>query len=243
VLFRSEKGNFLLFICDVSLWVGSKENSFGPIPTLNAIIDDKGRLDDDACKKAVTDGLSKLFSHLGFSADVYLGMLDGNKYASGHKTQPKRTKPPVREPQPRQEQPVPSASAPTKVQNLTEEQVESILNLQQSLGVDNKALSTHLKAKYGASFPNVPASRYQSICVWLKEQGKNTAVAGGNECINELQLKRFWVIARQTHTDEQISRILALDFGLDSSRNMLRKDYDRICKHFQDQQVRHELAI
>ncbi len=36
--------------------------------------------DEDAVKKAVTDGLTKCLSYLGFNADVFLGMFDDNKY-------------------------------------------------------------------------------------------------------------------------------------------------------------------
>jgi len=39
--------------------------------------------DTDAYKKASTDGLTKLLSHLGFNADVFLGMFDDNKYVAG----------------------------------------------------------------------------------------------------------------------------------------------------------------
>ena len=39
--------------------------------------------DTDAYKKASTDGLTKLLSHLGFNADVFLGMFDDNKYVQG----------------------------------------------------------------------------------------------------------------------------------------------------------------
>ena len=39
--------------------------------------------DTDAYKKASTDGLTKLISHLGFNADVFLGLFDDNKYIAG----------------------------------------------------------------------------------------------------------------------------------------------------------------
>jgi hypothetical protein len=51
-------------------------------------LDAKGKLknpDTDAFKKASTDGLTKLLSHLGFNADVFLGMFDDNKYIAGLK--------------------------------------------------------------------------------------------------------------------------------------------------------------
>jgi hypothetical protein len=37
-------------------------------------------IDNDAFKKATTDALTKLLSHLGFNADVFLGLFDDNKY-------------------------------------------------------------------------------------------------------------------------------------------------------------------
>jgi hypothetical protein len=39
-----------------------------------------GKLDDEAPKKALTDAMTKAFSHLGVSADVFLGMFDNVKY-------------------------------------------------------------------------------------------------------------------------------------------------------------------
>jgi len=41
-----------------------------------------GRLDDDCYKKVSTDALTKGLSKLGFSADVFLGMWDDNKYVA-----------------------------------------------------------------------------------------------------------------------------------------------------------------
>lgn len=38
------------------------------------------RIDNDAFKKATTDALTKLISHLGFNADVFMGQFDDNKY-------------------------------------------------------------------------------------------------------------------------------------------------------------------
>jgi hypothetical protein len=45
----------------------------------------KMRLDDDAPKKAMTDALTKGLSHLGVSADVFLGLYDDNKYVQSLK--------------------------------------------------------------------------------------------------------------------------------------------------------------
>jgi hypothetical protein len=40
----------------------------------------KGRVDEDALKKAGTDALTKCLSYLGFNADIFLGKFDDNKY-------------------------------------------------------------------------------------------------------------------------------------------------------------------
>ena len=39
-----------------------------------------GKLDDEAPKKAMTDALTKAFSHIGLCKDVFLNEFDGNKY-------------------------------------------------------------------------------------------------------------------------------------------------------------------
>lgn len=41
---------------------------------------------EDAPKMAVTDGLTKALSHVGCNADVFLGEMDGNKYAADSST-------------------------------------------------------------------------------------------------------------------------------------------------------------
>ena len=73
-------------ICDVRIWHGKQENIFGPFPGCRKFFDAaKNRLNEDAPKMAVTDGLTKGLSHLGFNADVFLGEMDGNKYAEDSK--------------------------------------------------------------------------------------------------------------------------------------------------------------
>ena len=74
----------VLIFADVTLWFpGEHERAgFGPIRGCNILVDEKGRIDDDAPKKALTDGLTKGLSQLGFSADVFLGKFDDNKYVA-----------------------------------------------------------------------------------------------------------------------------------------------------------------
>ena len=74
--------NVMMCVADVTVWHGTRENRFGPFRTMNPMVDDKGRIDDDAAKKAATDGITKALSHLGFSADVFLGQFDDNKYVN-----------------------------------------------------------------------------------------------------------------------------------------------------------------
>lgn len=78
-------GSFLIAVADVTIWHTSRENKFGPIRGLCEMIGQKGRLDDDAPKKATTDAITKALSHLGFNADVFLGKFDDNKYVESLK--------------------------------------------------------------------------------------------------------------------------------------------------------------
>lgn len=68
-----------LVIVPVTVWHGERGNTFGPVYG-GAEWKAGTRLDNDAVKKAATDGLTKALSHLGFNADVFLGMFDDNKY-------------------------------------------------------------------------------------------------------------------------------------------------------------------
>jgi hypothetical protein len=70
-------------IADVMIWTGTKENCFGPFSGCRKFFDaKKSRMSEDAPKMAITDGLTKAMSHLGFNADVFLGEYDGNKYTA-----------------------------------------------------------------------------------------------------------------------------------------------------------------
>ena len=70
-------------ISHVSVWAGTRENKFGPFTGCRTFYK-KERIAEDAPKMAVTDGLTKALSHLGFNADVFLGEHD-NKYAADSK--------------------------------------------------------------------------------------------------------------------------------------------------------------
>lgn len=69
-------------VADVIVWHGNREQAYGPVRGMTEIVNQKGRVDMDASKKALTDALTKALSHLGFSADVFLGKFDDNKYVA-----------------------------------------------------------------------------------------------------------------------------------------------------------------
>ena len=65
---------------EVSIWVESFEYSYGPVSSVQSLYKTNGKLDDECTKKAMTDALTKAMSHLGMSADVFLGLHDSSKY-------------------------------------------------------------------------------------------------------------------------------------------------------------------
>ena len=74
-------GNIMMVIAKVT--VTTVHGSFGPVAGARAMINldaPKAKTNDDAPKMALTDGLTKAISHLGFNADVFLGKFDDNKY-------------------------------------------------------------------------------------------------------------------------------------------------------------------
>jgi hypothetical protein len=73
-------------VADVTVWHTSPGNAFGPFTGCRKFFDsEKNRLAEDAPKMAITDGLTKALSHIGCNADVFLGEMDGNKYAADSK--------------------------------------------------------------------------------------------------------------------------------------------------------------
>jgi len=69
----------------VGLWVQKNEGLYSPgiqqWGQASLYIDAaESKKDTDAFKKAMTDGLTKCLSYLGFNADVFLGKFDDNKY-------------------------------------------------------------------------------------------------------------------------------------------------------------------
>lgn len=57
-------------------------NYYGPVCSVQKLYRKTGALDDEAPKKAMTDALTKAFSHLGLCSDVFMGKFDNSKYVS-----------------------------------------------------------------------------------------------------------------------------------------------------------------
>jgi hypothetical protein len=74
-----------LAVVYVTLWHGSRDNTFGPVLGCAEMLGK--RADSDAPKKATTDGITKGLSQLGFNADVFLGKFDDNKYVNELKSE------------------------------------------------------------------------------------------------------------------------------------------------------------
>ena len=65
---------------------------YGPVCSVQNL-SKRDKLDDEAPKKAMTDAMTKAFSHLGMNADVFLGKFDDSKYVEQMKqefSQPKK---------------------------------------------------------------------------------------------------------------------------------------------------------
>lgn len=88
--------------CDLTLWWKGNDltkgaNSYGPIRGMSLVQGFKlggeaKTSDHDASKKAMTDALTKGLSHLGFNADVFLGMFEDNKYLAELKAESTKRK-------------------------------------------------------------------------------------------------------------------------------------------------------
>jgi hypothetical protein len=78
---------YVLAVADVTIWWGDPVGMkvYGPVRGMSPIVE-RGKsglhFDDDAGKKCLTDALTKGLSHLGLSADVFLGLFDDNKYVA-----------------------------------------------------------------------------------------------------------------------------------------------------------------
>lgn len=133
-----------LIIIPVTLWHGSRENRFGP--QYGCADMSSKRLDTDAPKKATTDALTKLLSHLGFSADVFLGKFEDNKYLESLRKE-----------------------FAEKVPTITEDQRTELMGLCEELKFP---VSKVLEAKRIDDLRKLPAASFDGAKDWINEQVK-----------------------------------------------------------------------
>ncbi len=126
-----------LIVIPVTLWHGKRENTFGPIFGGAEWINDKGRLDSDAPKKATTDAVTKGLSQLGFNADVFLGLYDDNKYVAQMAAEFQAEKEPL----------------------ISDDQWAMLTQLIEGTGADTKRFCAYMKVP---SLKDIPASRFDA---------------------------------------------------------------------------------
>lgn len=82
-------GDETLVFCTVSIWYETREQVVYGVGGDKAIVEFKNgtraRSDDEAFKKAFTDGITNALKLIGVGADVHMGMFDDNKYVNSLK--------------------------------------------------------------------------------------------------------------------------------------------------------------
>ena len=77
------EGEVLVF-CTASIWYGTKEKTVYGVGGDKAVVKQSGGLrgDDEAFKKAFTDGITNALKMIGVGADVHMGLFDDDKYVN-----------------------------------------------------------------------------------------------------------------------------------------------------------------
>jgi uncharacterized short protein YbdD (DUF466 family) len=128
-----------MVICRLSLHYEIDGERSQPITVVSAAQRKMGTKNDDDCfKKVVTDCLTKALSYLGFSADVFLGQFDDNKYVqqqhAKHNQNPPQTT--QQAPQQKQTKDVPKSTGKGKDEPRTDKQRSMIWA--KAMGLRNK---------------------------------------------------------------------------------------------------------
>jgi len=92
VEYKYQDGLIFAEVC-IQYYEDHRWYEYGPVCSVQNLSKKNGGLDDEAPKKAMTDAMTKAFSHLGMSADVFLGKFDNSKYVEQMKkefSQPKK---------------------------------------------------------------------------------------------------------------------------------------------------------
>lgn len=84
-----EAGDEILVYCIASVWHGSRENIVFGVGGDKAVAKFSSgiKTDDEALKKAFTDGVTNALKMIGVGADVHMGLFEDNKYVSEMKAE------------------------------------------------------------------------------------------------------------------------------------------------------------
>lgn len=87
----------MLVYCTASIWYGDKANIVFGVGGDKAVVKQSSGLrgDDEAFKKAFTDGITNALKMIGVGADVHMGMFDDDKYVNTLKEEFKEGPAPV----------------------------------------------------------------------------------------------------------------------------------------------------
>lgn len=77
----------VLVYCTASIWYGTKDKVVFGVGGDKVVVKQSGALrgDDEAFKKAFTDGITNALKMIGVGADVHMGMFDDDKYVNSLK--------------------------------------------------------------------------------------------------------------------------------------------------------------
>lgn len=90
-----EAGDEILVYCIASVWHGTKDNVVYGVGGDKAVAKFSSgiKADDEALKKAFTDGVTNALKLIGVGADVHMGLFEDNKYVSEMKAEYEKSAP------------------------------------------------------------------------------------------------------------------------------------------------------
>lgn len=172
-------------IARVTLWWGNREQT---VDAVGCCAWGSGRIDTDAPKKALTDGITKALSYLGFCADIFLtgkatgdsseGLVspafEGNKYLD----EPAPASAPAQVKRPAQRQPAPTQGG------------SPLTGAEQWLDWELK-FGKYKGETYRHFFNAAPGSGHHGYAQWLVSQGVRTSDNPEYQKKNEMDYRRW----------------------------------------------------
>jgi hypothetical protein len=134
-----------LLIADITMWWGGDKEQVVRQCGARSTHKRNGSVDEDAAKSAITDGLTKCLSYLGFNADVFLGKYDDNKYVQNLRQEKQQ-----QQPQPRRVEPKPSQSDEEKAFHSLMQRIDSATTVEEATKVGADASQVQINNKQAA---------------------------------------------------------------------------------------------